>query len=156
MSRSAQANFFYDIYSGGTTGTLLAEYDAQSFISTGTDQMSFTPTVLPTGMHSPGELIGDLNLFGQVTLARVLYLDNTGGEIQAFFTTDQFPSSPGTYALTTYSVVEFGGAGGIGPTPDTLVVTDTTVPEPASLTLAAVGAASLLGYGWRRRTLAAT
>jgi hypothetical protein len=41
---------------------------------------------------------------------------------------------------------------------DTLVIATSSTaaaPEPASLTLLGVGAVGLLGYGWRRRRLAA-
>jgi hypothetical protein len=140
----------YDIYQGGAGGTLLAEYVVQSFIGDGTTINPFTPTVLPAGIGSPGELDAFLSL-GETA---ILYADPAqSAAVNTFLTSAQFPTSPGTFALDT-SLSRVIIAGLTVATPDTLVITSsstTTTPEPASVTLLGVGAVGLLGYGWRKR-----
>jgi hypothetical protein len=64
-------------------------------------------------------------------------------------TISQLGLTPGTYEWSWGSA----GAGTLSASTfdDFKVVVPATVPEPASLTLLGLGAAGLLGYGWRRK-----
>ena len=155
-SRPARADFFYDIYKGGASGTLLAEFDVQNFINSSTNLTNFTPTVLPAGLSAPGTLLGEISgSNGQI------HYDNLpaqSGLILLTLPTTQFPTSLGKYGLlASGSNVVADDQGVFIATPDTLVVASTSaaIPEPASFTLLSVGAVGLLGYGWRRRRRAA-
>jgi hypothetical protein len=157
LTGTGRAGIIYDIYTGGTAGTLLAEYQVQDFINSGTDLKNFSPTVLTSEVGSPGELVGtevSPKLGGEFAL--IQFSGESGmfivGEIEAFLPSNQFPTSPGTFALDSMSQIIDKGGFTSSVIPDTLVISSTTAtPEPASLTLLGLGAAVLAGYGWRRK-----
>jgi hypothetical protein len=139
----------YDLYSGGTSGTLEAEFVVQNYLVNGSSLNPFTPSVLNPGVTSPGELDA---FTAPPHEAEIIYFSNVDTSfVRAFLTTADLPSSPGTYALdTSDSIVTKGVAFPTLAVLDTLVVTAPT-PEPASLTLFGIGAVGLIGYGWRKR-----
>jgi MYXO-CTERM domain-containing protein len=88
--------------------------------------------------------------------ADILYLNALpfAGEIDAVLPSAEFPTGAGTFALNTNLSQVINTQDLPVATPDTLVVSvsiTSAVPEPASLTLAGVVAAGLVGYAWRRR-----
>jgi MYXO-CTERM domain-containing protein len=151
MTGTGRADIIYDIYSGGVSGTLEAEYDLQSFIDTNTDISPFTPTVLNAQVDSPGTLIAGHGFIA----GHFEYQGNDGtSRVMVTLNSSQLPTSTGTYSL--FGIVLNTGSTDVANL-DTLVITESTTatPEPASLTLAAIGAVGLAGYGWRRRRRAA-
>jgi hypothetical protein len=128
LAGTGRSDFTYDIYQGGGSGTLLAEFPVQDFVGNGTVLNNFTPTVLPAGVSSPGTLEGFENGFPEATIA---YAGNHSlGQIEAALTTSQFPTNPGTYALDTSFSWVINPQGQLLGTPDTLVIS--TAPSPAT------------------------
>jgi hypothetical protein len=144
----------YEVFSGGTGGTLLAEYQVSSLLQNGTRLFNFTPTFLTSGLSSPGELASGQDVISPtVSEFRIVYAENNAGTIQATLTSSQVPTIPGTYALDTSQSGGISDSGNPLLSADTLVIMapTTATPEPASLTLQGLGAAGLVGYRWRRQ-----
>jgi hypothetical protein len=140
----------YEIFNGGTGGTLLLEARVQQFIGIGTDLGNFTPTFLTSGLTSPGFLEGaeTFRAGGSTSLADIQFTDGPGGIIQAILDTMQFPTTFGTFSLNPKSLA-LADDSSLLPAPDTLVIESlsTAVPEPSLLALA--GTAALAGLRLR-------
>jgi hypothetical protein len=145
----------YMVFQGGTSGTLLAEYQVQNFVTLGTNLEPFTPTFLTAGLTSPGLLSGE-KFTTTEPFADIIYFNSVQfpGELDAVLPSDEFPTAPGTFTLDTSLSVLINDQNMLTATPDTLVIsvsTTSAVPEPVSLTLVGVVAVGLVGYGWPRR-----
>src|SRR5262249_48903385 len=83
LAGTSRAGIIYDVYSGGTSGTLLAEYVVPNLLVAGDSLDPFTPKVLtPTipafdALTSPGTLSADHHVFA-VNLDDILYDDQSG------------------------------------------------------------------------------
>jgi hypothetical protein len=145
----------YQVFQGGTTGTLLAEYEVPNFVMLGTNIENFTPTVLSFGLTSPGLLSGEMFTQNQ-PFADIIYFNALPvGEIDAVLPTAQFPSGAGTFTLNTNLSQLINTQDLPVATPDTLVISvsiTSAVPEPDSLILIGISVAGRIVYRWRRRT----
>jgi hypothetical protein len=146
----------YQVFQGGTNGTLLAEYEVPNFVTLGTNVENFTPTVLSFGLTSPGLLSGEI--FAPTDpFADIIYFNALpfAGEIDAVLPSAEFPNAAGTFVLNTNLSQLINAQGLPVATPDTLVISvsiTSPVPEPDSLILLGISVAGRIGYRWRRRT----
>ncbi len=93
------------------------------------------------------------------------FVDSSGNIQSQFFSSVDFSGSSGTWSSTDSQAVPPAANNGFFPTvvlnsiggtsSDGHTIEPASVPEPAAFTLLGIGIASMAGYGWRRRKLAA-
>jgi hypothetical protein len=95
LAGPGRADIIYDVFQGGSRGTRLAEYQVPNFLTDGEQIPRFTPTLLISGVGSPGGLTC-LTVNNEAVIGYISHSPDS--RIDAFLTSTQFPTSPGTYA----------------------------------------------------------
>jgi hypothetical protein len=114
-----------------------------------------TPTV-PPGSPAPGSTTA---MLGPFTNPPPSGAQSAGAQSAShpFMGSTMVPytAGPAPYSLTNVLTITFTQSNAPQTATASSTLQTSTAPEPASLTLVGIGAIGLLGYGWRRRRVAA-